>query len=59
MPIDWKERGAGAERRTLATTPRLLKRRSDPWTEYWNSKQKVTKAAVAALRHLGLSAKEL
>jgi bifunctional non-homologous end joining protein LigD len=52
MPIDWKELGAGAERWTVATVPRRLKKRSDPWAEYWNSKQKVTNAAITALGRL-------
>lgn len=51
-PIDWKELGGGAERWTLLTVPRRLKRRSDPWADYWKSKQKVTTAAIAVLRRL-------
>ena len=52
MPIDWKELGAGAERWTLPTVPRRLKRRSDPWADYWKSMQKITDPAIAALRRL-------
>lgn len=52
MPIDWKELGASAERWTLPAVPRRLTKRSDPWAEYWNCKQKVTNAAIAALRRL-------
>jgi len=52
MPIDWKELRAGPAQWMLTTLPRRLKRRRDPWADYWTSKQKVTTTSIAALRRL-------
>jgi hypothetical protein len=53
MPLDWKEIGAGPERRTLPIVWRRLRRlRIDPWAAYWTASQRVSKASIAALRRL-------
>ena len=52
MPLAWKELNAGPDGWTLPTVPQRLKRRSDPWADYWTSTQTVTNTAIAALRSL-------
>jgi bifunctional non-homologous end joining protein LigD len=52
MPIDWKELTAGPAQWTLMTVLRRLKRRSDPWADYWSARQRLTNTSLAALRRL-------
>jgi len=52
MPVAWEELSLGPERWTVMTLPRRLKRRSDPWADYWKSRQKVTNVSLAALGRL-------
>jgi bifunctional non-homologous end joining protein LigD len=52
MPIDWKELSAGPEKWSLMTLPARLKRRADPWEDYWKARQKVSNKSFAALRRL-------
>jgi bifunctional non-homologous end joining protein LigD len=52
MPIDWNELSAGPERWTLQTVPQRLKRRTDPWAEYWTTKQTVTSVVMQAVHGL-------
>jgi bifunctional non-homologous end joining protein LigD len=52
-PLDWNELTHGPERWTVLTVPvRLARLKTDPWAEYWSSKQKLTKAVIAAVRRL-------
>jgi bifunctional non-homologous end joining protein LigD len=51
MPLDWTELSAGPERWTLLTVPRRLQRlRKDPWAGYWTASQRISTAALRALR---------
>lgn len=52
MPIDWKELGPGPDKWTLLTVPRRLKRRTDPWADYWTCTQRITNVSLRALRRL-------
>lgn len=53
MPVAWRDLGRGPERWTLLTVPRRLKRAvTDPWEGYWTTKQRLSAAAVKALRRL-------
>ena len=50
MPIDWAELRAGPDQWTLTTALRRLKRRTDPWADYWTTRQKLTSNQIDALR---------
>lgn len=53
VPVTWKELSAVREAWTLRTVPRRLKRlRADPWAGYWKSRQRLTRAAIDAVRKL-------
>ena len=52
MPVDWTELGVGPEPWTLTTAPRRLKKRADPWTGYWTTRQRVTSSQLSALRRV-------
>ena len=49
MPIAWNQLTAklDAERYTVETVPKLMA--SDPWKEYWTSRQKISKKAFDAI----------
>jgi bifunctional non-homologous end joining protein LigD len=52
VPLAWDEltRTLSPGRWTVRTVPTRLKRLgADPWTDYWRSKQKLTRAALAAI----------
>jgi bifunctional non-homologous end joining protein LigD len=53
MPIGWRDLGEGPERWTLETVPpRLNRRKTDPWAGYWTERQRLSAAALKALRQL-------
>jgi bifunctional non-homologous end joining protein LigD len=53
MPVDWRQLMTEPPAWTLRTVPQRLRRqRVDPWEGYWTSSQRVTTAAVTALRRL-------
>jgi len=53
MPLAWRQLADGPERWTLLTVPpRLRRAKTDPWAAYWTSTQRLTTAAVQALRQL-------
>src|SRR3954451_268089 len=49
MPIDWKELSAAPGKWTLMAVPARLKRRADPWADYWQARQKIGNMALSAL----------
>lgn len=53
MPVAWRDLASGPARWTLRAVPMQLKRtRSDPWADYWSTKQRLSVAAIRALHHL-------
>jgi bifunctional non-homologous end joining protein LigD len=53
MPVGWRDLAGGPERWTMLTVPARLKRvRTDPWADYWKSKQRLSATAIKALRRL-------
>jgi bifunctional non-homologous end joining protein LigD len=53
MPLAWRQVTEGADRWTLLTVPpRLRRAKTDPWAAYWTSTQRLTTAAVQALRRI-------
>lgn len=53
MPIAWRDLAGGPERWTMQTVPTRLKRtRTDPWLDYWESRQRLSAATIQALRQL-------
>ena len=51
-PLDWRELKQTPDRFTLVTVPRRLRRRSDPWADYWTSRQRISKRSIEALRRI-------
>ena len=52
-PLAWRSLPLGPDRWTLLTIPARLKRlRADPWAGYWTAKQRLSAAAITALRRL-------
>jgi bifunctional non-homologous end joining protein LigD len=52
MPLTWKELSSGLDPAefTLRTTPRRLARlRKDPWADYWNTRQRLTRQILRAV----------
>ena len=55
VPLTWTELSPSRtpDRFTLRTVPdRLARLRSDPWTDYWRTKQRIAENAVAALERM-------
>jgi bifunctional non-homologous end joining protein LigD len=53
MPVAWRDLAGGPERWTMLTVPARLKRaRTDPWADYWESRQRLSAATLKALRRL-------
>ncbi|HZP47806.1 MAG TPA: non-homologous end-joining DNA ligase [Vicinamibacterales bacterium] len=55
VPLTWTElsRSRTPDRFTIRTVPdRLARLRSDPWKEYWRSRQRIPKNAIAALERM-------
>jgi len=53
MPLGWRDLGGGPERWTLLTVPRRLKRlKTDPWEDYWQSRQHLSATSIKALRRV-------
>jgi len=55
VPIDWRELSANRtpDRFTIRTVPaRLAKLKTDPWKDYWKSRQTLPPQAVRALESL-------
>jgi len=53
MPVAWRDLRARPERWTVQTVPPRLKRaRTDPWEDYWTSKQRLSAAALKAVQRL-------
>ena len=52
MPLNWDELKTGPARWTVKTAPMRLRRRTDPWAEYWKSAQRLTDKSIKALRQL-------
>jgi bifunctional non-homologous end joining protein LigD len=53
MPLAWRDLADGPARWTLLTVPRKLKRiRTDPWEDYWSTKQRLSATAMRALQRL-------
>ncbi len=55
VPLTWTElsRSRAPDRFTIRTVPdRLARLRSDPWKEYWRSRQRIPKNAIAALERM-------
>ncbi len=51
MPVAWDDLAGGPGRWTLLTVPRRLTRmRTDPWADYWKSRQRLSAASINALR---------
>jgi bifunctional non-homologous end joining protein LigD len=50
-PIDWTELDTAPDRWTLLTIRQRLRRlRKDPWAGYWDTKQRISKTSLDALR---------
>jgi len=53
MPVGWVDLAVGPERWTLLTVAARLKRRkTDPWADYWQSRQRLSATSIRALRGL-------
>jgi bifunctional non-homologous end joining protein LigD len=52
MPVDWDELRTGPEQWTLKTVSMRLRIRSDPWADYWKTRQRLTDTSIKALRSL-------
>jgi bifunctional non-homologous end joining protein LigD len=53
MPVAWRDLVGGPARWTMLTVPARLKRaRTDPWADYWESRQRLSAATIKALRRL-------
>ena len=53
MPVSWRNLGRGPERWSLLTVPPRLRRlKTDPWEGYWESRQRLSAAAMHAVRRL-------
>ena len=53
MPLAWRDLAGGPERWTVLTVPGKLKpTRTDPWADYWSSRQRLSAKAITALRRL-------
>ena len=52
MPLAWTELKSTPPRWTLPDVARRLRRRTDPWADYWTTSQDVTAAAIRAVRRL-------
>jgi len=53
MPVGWGDLASGPERWTLRTVlPRLKRIKTDPWADYWTSRQRLSASSIKALRRL-------
>ena len=53
MPLAWRDLAGGPERWAMMTVPgKLTRNRTDPWADYWSSKQRLSATAIKALRRL-------
>jgi bifunctional non-homologous end joining protein LigD len=53
VPLEWKELSDRPKRWTLPTVLRRLSRlRNDPWTTYWTTSQRISRASLEALMRL-------
>lgn len=52
MPIDWSQLSARLKPERFTVTNTGRKALGDPWKEYWKAKQKISKAAFAAIKPL-------
>jgi bifunctional non-homologous end joining protein LigD len=53
VPLEWKELSDRQKRWTLPTVLRRLSRlRNDPWTTYWTTSQRISRASLEALMRL-------
>jgi bifunctional non-homologous end joining protein LigD len=50
MPVDWDELREGPQQWTLKTVALRLRRRSDPWADYWKTPQQLKDKSIKALR---------
>jgi DNA primase len=52
VPIAWDALGRVPIRWTLTTVRRRLSRlRTDPWAQYWTTRQQISEASIVAVRH--------
>ena len=53
MPVAWRDLTGGPERWTVRTVPpKLKRRRTDPWEDYWSSKQRLSATALKAMQRV-------
>jgi len=52
MPIDWSQLSAKLKPEQFTVETVLKKRQSDPWKDYWKTKQKISKAAFEAITRI-------
>jgi bifunctional non-homologous end joining protein LigD len=53
MPVTWDDLARGPHRWTMLTVPgRLTRSRVDPWEDYWSTAQRLSAAAIKAVRRL-------
>jgi bifunctional non-homologous end joining protein LigD len=53
MPLEWRESGGGRDRWTLLAVPQRLKRlKTDPWSGYWTTSQRLSNPTINAMARL-------
>lgn len=52
MPVDWSQLTARLKPERFTVVSAARKPLADPWKDYWKTKQKISKAALAAIQHL-------
>jgi bifunctional non-homologous end joining protein LigD len=52
MPIAWRELHAEPAQWAISAVLQRLRRRTDPWADYWTAKQRISSASIKALRRL-------
>jgi bifunctional non-homologous end joining protein LigD len=52
VPVGWRELRATPDTSTVETVLRRLRRRADPWKDYWLAKQPISASSFEALRRL-------
>jgi bifunctional non-homologous end joining protein LigD len=53
MPLQWSDLSGGPERWTMLTVPARLKRiRTDPWGDYWKSRQRLSATSIKAVQRV-------